>query len=383
MPDAARKPDRLPRALARLQAQAEATVHPIDQACLQGEQALMLARLGRHAEAQVITRDLHQRFDTQPDPRVSVWLALAEGLDGYYRNLDLAGRDRLRRAHALAAAARLRPLQALAAAWLAQLDYVRHDLNGLQRHLGDALDGAQGDDHAVQARAALVMAQAWHWVHRIDRATPWYTACRQHAQADGDDATLAALMHNAAWLRAAHARHRAFWPSGVAGASELDARQAQALSDSAASLDRLIDSQALAASLPLLQALLAVDRGEWERALAGLSKPMDEPMEEAPLGGRWQALVAADRAWCEWNLGNPPAAGASAAAAVAAMDRQPDADDRALTHARLAQVFAALKDPAAADHHGRLAELDRADADQGRAAMVDLLEAIERRHRPV
>jgi hypothetical protein len=394
-----------PRVLARLAEQIAVTHHPVDLACLQGQQALMLARLGRHDDAASITRALHQRFDAQPDPRVSVWLALAEGLDAYYRDLDLAGRDRLRRAHALAQAARLRPLQALAAAWLAQLDYVRHDLPALGRHLADALSGAPGDDHAVLARAALVMAQGLHWAGRLDAAMPWYSSARAHAQADGDDATLAALMHNAAWLRAMHARAACLWPEAAPGtprgsdadlalpiatsATATDTAQARAMAGSAANLDRLIDNRAMTQSLPVLQALLAVDRGDALAAMAAFEALDALPGSDAGtmangrrLGGRWDAMIEADRAWCLVLQGKSSLAHDAVVRALAAMERQPDVDDRALTHARLAAVLARLGDAAAADHHARLAALDRADADAARAAMAALLEPLDRVYRP-
>jgi hypothetical protein len=377
--------------LARLVERIAITQHPVDLACLHGEQALMLARLGRHEDAAAITQSLHQRFDGRGEPRVSVWLALAEGLDAYYRSLDLSGRDRLRRAHALAQAARLRPLQALAAAWLAQLDYVRHDLPSLGRHLADALGGAPGDDHAVQARAALVMAQGLHWAERLDLALPWYAAVRSHAQAEGDDATLAALMHNAAWLRAVQARADVLWPRAepaaalAAAAPTTDTTQARAMAGSAANLDRLIDNQAMSDSLPLLDAWLAVDRGDAALALPLLDRvgsPAGLDATTPRLGGRWQALIEADRAWCFVLLERAGEAREAGVRAQLAMEHQPDVDDRALTHARLATVWTRLGDHEAADHHARLAALDRADARAAREAMAAVLEPLDRLYRP-
>ncbi len=360
-----------PRLLAKLDASIAATHHPIDQACMRVERALLLARLGRHAEAAEVCTAVHAEFDSRADPRVSIWLALAEGLNDYYRNLSLAGRDRLRRAHAMAGAARLRPLQALAAAWLAQLDYVQHDPAALGRHLTEALAGSPADDHAVRARASLVLAQALHWSGDLAAALRWYSATREHAQAIGDDATLSALMHNAAWLRGVQARQAIWFAATAAGKPT----EAAAMATSAVNLDRMIDSRSLASSLPLLGALLAVDRGDPVTALVALDEHRAGAAEQGL--DRLSALFEADRAWC---LSLTGADGSrireAASAAVDAMHRQAEPDDRAMTHARLARVFDALGDLPTAEHHQRCAVLDWADHEARQAAMRAVLEPM-------
>jgi hypothetical protein len=66
----------------------------------------------------------------------------------------------------------------------------------------------------------------------------------------------------------------------------------------------------------------------------------------------------------------------AAESAVEAMHLQSDTDDRAMTHARLAQVWAALGDTAAAEHHGRCAELDRAEHVAAQQAMREVVEPL-------
>jgi hypothetical protein len=66
---------------------------------------------------------------------------------------------------------------------------------------------------------------------------------------------------------------------------------------------------------------------------------------------RREASLRADMAWCQLQLGFGDAARALARDADAALLGAMHADDRALTHARLARVFDALGLPAAAAQH--------------------------------
>ncbi|MDP1346600.1 hypothetical protein, partial [Klebsiella pneumoniae] len=70
-------------------------------------------------------------------------------------------RERVRRARVMAAAARLRPLQALADAWLAQMDFVGRDIDSLIAHAQAALAVLGPDDHGAGYRVATALASAW------------------------------------------------------------------------------------------------------------------------------------------------------------------------------------------------------------------------------
>lgn len=372
--------DSSPRLLPRLEAAIAATRLPIDRAVLRASRAALLARLGRLDEAAVETAALHGEFDDRPDPRVSASLGIAEALTDWHRDLDEAACDRLRRAHALAVAARLRGAQALAAAWLAHLAYVRHDPPAMVRHLDDALSAAPEDDHGARGRAALVVAQALHWAGDARSAIAWYTRARRHAQADGDEAAGSALMHNLAWLRGVQARQARLWPgidpTMAAQGPSPSLAEIQVGADAAEALDRMTGNRSLPASLPLLSAMLAVDRGDWATGLAAL----DVLRDGAAAGGfvRWLAWIEADRAWCRLHVGGDVRA--AMAAAQTAAGRQPEPDDRAMTTARLAAVAQALGDAAAAETHRAAARADIADHRQRQQAVRDALAPVLARH---
>jgi hypothetical protein len=86
------------------------------------------------------------------------------------RDMSAQGRDRIRRAYALSVAARVRPLIAISAAWLAHTDYVYGDLPNVAKHVAESLQEADHDDHPARARASLVVAQSYHWAATGSRA---------------------------------------------------------------------------------------------------------------------------------------------------------------------------------------------------------------------
>lgn len=364
------------RLLSRLDTAVATVKSPVDLACLKAERAMLQARLGRHEAAADTLAQLHAEFDRRPDPAVSAWVGLAEGLNDYFRDLSASARDRLRRAHALAAAARLRRPQALCAAWLAHLDYVHHDGPATARHLSEALDVALDDHHGALSRAKLVMAQALHWCERLDEALAWYASAREHATADGDDATVAAIVHNMAWLRGAHARQAALFGT----ADERLTGVALTSAESSANLERLIQAEALDALLPMLKAQMLTDRGCHAEALALYREHRADALAQGL--GRMSAVFEADMAWCAWQLGDLAGAHDGAEAAVLAMEQPADADDRACAHARLATLLGALGRTAEADYHRDCAQADWSLHREQLARYLAAIEPIGRQYRP-
>jgi ATP/maltotriose-dependent transcriptional regulator MalT len=182
--------------------------------CKHAELAAYRTRLGRVEEAKSTLGALHRRYDSSPHVAISAWLNLVEGLVAHFGDMDPSARDKVMRSHALSTAAGLTPMRALSAAWLAHLDYLHVDVMSMTRHVAEALQLSDGNHHGARSRAHLVVAQAHHLAGYLDRALPWYSRAREHALADGDDATVSALMHNMAWLRAHALRQRAFLAMG-------------------------------------------------------------------------------------------------------------------------------------------------------------------------
>jgi hypothetical protein len=95
--------------------------------CAHAERACYLARQGDFAEALRTIGTLRKRYEARPDAAMSVWLNLAEGLVSYFSELGPGAHDKVMRAHALSAASGLVHLNALTAAWLAQMSFSKLD----------------------------------------------------------------------------------------------------------------------------------------------------------------------------------------------------------------------------------------------------------------
>jgi tetratricopeptide (TPR) repeat protein len=332
--------------LARLDAALAATRDPIRSACLRAERAGYRARQGHFDRARSELDSLRLQFAMRPHPQVSIWLCLLEGWIAYYENLDHSALDRMKRARALSAAARLDNLQAISAAWLAHVHYAHNEFEPAARMVNEALALAPAGEHAARARASLVVAEACHFAGRFDLAQPWYVEARNHARADDDAQTLSAVNYNLAALQASHVMKAA-----VFGALDADAliRHAAASVESAGNFDDWIGTLSLGSLLPLLRASIASARGDFERALALYGDDFHSTAEQ----GQTRVLPAlfADRAWCRCRRGDFAGARADVAQAEHRIDPAIDNDDRALAHGRLAQVLSVLGDSASSQAH--------------------------------
>ena len=356
------------RLLLRLEAEIASATSPLDADCKRAERAAYLARLGRFEEARKVVEELHRRHGATPNARVSAWLHLVLGLVGHFSDMDSAARDRVLRAHALSTAADLIQLRALSAAWLAHMDYLQVNVASMVNRVSESLRLAVEDDHSTLSRACLVVAQAYHLAGRLDAALPWYGRARNHASVDGDEATLSALMHNMAWLRAQQLRVRGWTQSE----SARDEGHALLGAESVASFDSMIGSTSLSALIPVLRAQIYTARGQYGNALALYEINLNPAVQDGM--ARLHSDLMADQAWCRINLGQTKEARQDAIAAEALVDPKGQFDDRAMAHGRLAQVFAILGNAEKAAHHKDSALKAFAGHDALRSKILQLLD---------
>jgi tetratricopeptide (TPR) repeat protein len=340
------------RLLQRLDAQIAAARDPVALACLRAERAGFLGRQGQMELARAELQAIQREFARDPHVAVSAWLALAEGQIDHYSELGAAAHDRFNRARALAAAAQLKPLQALAAAWLAHTEDIRMRFDRMAPLCAESLRLAPPDYHTARWRVCLTVATCYHFGGREDVAARWYAAARHHAMADGDEVAVSALMYNLAAFRSDRIRTVSLYEP------EAQERAASVMigAESAQQFDAVIGLQSLDWLVPVLQAHLHVVDGRYEQALAMFDEHV--PRSASQWRERMQPAVAADRAWCLLNLGQVDAAREEAANAVAGFDAPCDIDDRARAHGRLAQVFTALGDAEAAARHAEAGRRD-------------------------
>lgn len=333
------------RLLRRLDAAIAAAGSPAEAACLGAERVVVLARRGQTDQARTELDQIRQRLARAAHPAVTGWLCLAEGLLNPFGEFSGGDLDRLQRAHALAGATRLQPLRALAAAWLAHAHHVHGDDAQMVRLVGEALQSAAADHHSARARACLVAGRAYQWAGQAEAARMYFARAREHATAEGDDATLSDILHDMA-------RHRvrqvqlAELLEPVAAA---DGRQALLALDSWTHFDRAAGTASREPVAALLRAQVLVSQARFAEAWALHERHLAVALAQGM--ARREASLRADMAWCQLQLGFGDAARTLARDADAALLGAMHADDRALAHARLARVFDALGLPAAAAQH--------------------------------
>ena len=335
------------RLLSRLDDEITAQRNPLRADCLRAERAAYLVRQGHTDEARTELNALHQRHDGQPNAEMSAWMSLVESLLSFFSDMGPVALDKMRRARALSEAAGLTQLQALCAAWLAQMDYIRFDVPSMANHLSQSLSMAKADNHGARARASLVVAEAYHIAERLDLALPWYNRAREHAVNNGDDATVSALMHNMASIRYANIRKAAF----TGGHEHGEGQHALLAAESTWTFDQLAGVKSLSSFVPLLHAQILALQGRPAEALELYTQHLRPALAQGMQ--RLKGNLLADQAWCRLQVGQLEAAGEDALAAETSLEAVGNFDDRAPGYSRLAQVFAALGDQVAADRNDR------------------------------
>lgn len=334
---------------------ASAAAVPARAAVLQVQRAILWLRHGREAEAREELNRLHARALVHPRVDLAAWLHLAEGLTAYFSAFGGGARERMRRAHVMAAAAGLKGLQSVCDAWLAQVAFVERDIDGLVTHATAVL--AAPADNGAACRVASALGMAWNLAQDEAAASAWYAWGRRAGSADGDDAALAALLYNQMQMRALRIRHAALaGEPGEAPAVLLGV-------DSIGHFDDAVGGSARADLTPLLRAQLLTVQGDFSAAATLLEAHLPEAIA-AGLARTGGSLLA-DLAWCWANTGDTPRARAladQAAVEVLAEDSPHcDLDERAALHARLAQVYARLNETGLAARHGDAAQAAWAD----------------------
>jgi tetratricopeptide (TPR) repeat protein len=364
------------RLLIQLDAQIAAADDPFAADCLRAERACYLARQGRFQDARITLDMLRERYAIHPRASMSAWLSLAEGLMIYFLDMNPRSRDRVLRAYAISGAAGLSSLHALSAAWLAQMDFARLNLESMAHHVNQALKIADLDHHAARSRASLVVAQALHTAGRMDLALPWYERTRAHALEAGDDAAISALIHNMAGNQLDSLRL-----TKLTGRTDFNVgKHAMLGNKSTAHFDRMIGASSLDILNPIRSAQILSLLGEPTRALALYEEHMAAGIDQGLR--RLQSDLLSDQAWCRVRVGQHDAARADAVAAEGYLIPETQIDDKAATHSRLALVYAGLGEEERARRHENLAAEAWKAFGQLQNRILELLSAMTVRGAP-
>ena len=189
------------------------------------------------------------------------------------------------------------------------------------------------DDHQARARAALVLADAFHFGGRFDLARPWYELAHFHATREGDESMIGALLHNVAAFRAGNLK----LADALGSQLREEARRAMVEATSAAAYDHSIGTSSLAQFIPHVTAQLLVVEKRYEEAKDCLLR-----IDLAGLGARSHAVHYVDIATCALNLGDRSLVDEMVPRAIKALESSMDKDDIVYVSCRLATIYAAL-----------------------------------------
>lgn len=352
------------RLLSTLQAEARTTSDPEKWARAVCRSAVHLGRQGQSALALKAIDQVRTSFALNLTPSIAAWLMLAEGTLEFYRENINEAFDRTRRAHAICIAAGLSEVRPTCAAWMALIQFNALQYLEMIKHLDEVLTFVTQDDHQALARASLVLADALHFAGDFNAARPWYQATRLHATAEGDEATLSAMLHNVAAFRAGNVRVADAF--GVAMHEE--SHRAMMEANSAFHFDAALGTASFAMLVPLVRAQVLLVEQKFSEAEAAF-----EGIDKSDLENKSVPLLVIDLAWAKIKLGKHAAASALFQEANKLLPSVDHIDEIAYVNARMAAVSDALGNHDAASLHFALAQtaLERHKSEQ-----VDLLRRL-------
>jgi hypothetical protein len=318
------------RLLATLNSQASTTRDPVIWARAVCRAASHFARHGRSKDALTSIGVVRAQFGKELHPEVASWLMLAEGVLHFFQWQTYEAYDRIRRAYGLAIALKNTSAIPSCAAWMAHIEFNEGAYDKMISHLQESLVNAATDDHQARARACLVMADSIHLTGEYQLARPWYEKVRQHAAAEGDEATLSAMLYNVAAFRAANVRLIDTFESETPGS---EAHRASMEASSSVNYDYAIGMNGLGFLTPILRGLVLTIGRKYSDAIEIMAT-----IDDSKLPKRTIAPILADRAWCNLNLGNDEAAWLLAKQAIASLETSSDADDAAYVESRVSQI---------------------------------------------
>ncbi|WP_088282389.1 tetratricopeptide repeat protein [Ideonella sp. A 288] len=317
------------RLLETLLAEARSSTHRDDWARAMCRAASTYARQGHTEEALSAISGVRAAYGKDLSAPGGVWLMLSEGILHFFQGRWKDSFDRTRRAHAIAFAMNVEEAKPTCAAWMAHIDFNELRFESMVKHLRDALTLARPDDHQALARASLNVADVLNYCGDFQLARPWYEKTRLHATAEGDQATLSALMHNMAALLTDNIR----MADAFGEKYSVDTKFALMQANSAWNYDTAIGTTSLQTLIPLQKGHLLIVQGDF----AGANQMLDS-IDRTALAARSLPLLLVDTAWSLAAQGKFDEAASLAENALELVNASTDLDEVAFIHARLAQI---------------------------------------------
>jgi tetratricopeptide (TPR) repeat protein len=235
---------------------------------LVAKQAAYFARIGGFEEARGRIALVRSGFNDGRSGRVTAFVMIAEALLAHYESLGENARDRIMRAQLLGDVMRDSEVIALASAWRAHIEYEASAFDVAALCIRKALSLVDEQSHGAKTRCAIVLFNAQSFVGDRDRAQAWFMQGREHALADGDQASIEALVHNKATYAVAQ-----LWINRCRGLSDPKLERLTRLEvQSARNLQELVRIAAHQAFIDLSECNLCVLEGRYDEALDLLDK---------------------------------------------------------------------------------------------------------------
>ena len=350
-----------------------AKINSVDDAvlvsCFVAERAAYLARRGDSERAANEIAEVRKRNLRWGDPRLSVWVNIAEGVLELTAGNDEAAIDRFDRSVAVSRAVGMEREFSVAEVWLAYIDFSRNEIGNLVDRLNRVLRDQSLADTSALARARMLVGQSFHYCGKYESARPWYSAARALVVENGDDVLHSALMFNIASHHVSNYREKEL-RGRLTSAS---ARELVLIGESVRNYDEIAGITSLDLYAGTLAASLEMFSGRFAEARVIFEKYVT-PARMQGLE-RMMSSYLADLAYCSARLGDNEAASRYAAIACDSIGSLVHLDDLAATRSRLALVFDHLK-----ENNRKVEQMLLADELWGRHEVVQLgnLERLSR-----
>jgi hypothetical protein len=289
---------------------------------LQAKKAAYIARAGDFDASRSIIASVRQVFGDGRSARVTAFIMIAEGLTTYFEQLGPSAIDRFKRAQLLGDLSRDAEVGAVAAAWRAHLEFEASAYSACAQSLKQSFALAGTTTLSALSRCAAVLFTAFALVGNREQAQKWFMKGREHALAEGDQATIRALVLNKAAFDGAH-----LWARRCQGL-ELGEHLQLARSEltSAANLQNLVKISAHGDYVALSDVRLLILEENFKEALDKMGDLVGKgPFPSGHFNHPWTEVA---KAYCNARLGHVEAALDCFASCREASFNSLDTDDR-------------------------------------------------------
>ncbi len=308
-------------------------------------EALLLARRGDAGATDSFIRKVRAGFHPRDSFDAMARLMVAEGIAHLYAGRTTEARDRLARSLALSTASRHLANMALARAWLAYLDYDALRIKSFAELAFAVIKAGEEAPWHARARVASLLGTAYQLCECPPTARRWFDYARHSAISDHDQLMLSTVIFNMSATRFSVARLNLICESVADAVEPTDIM----FLCSSEAYDAMVGLSVLGYFHPMLQGLATSTKGDFKAALKHFESY--GVAAESTLDRRADAVAYAEAAWCHVKLQHTDVALVRAREAAERISLTTDLDDLAVAHRRLADVFAACGDAAAAASH--------------------------------